>query len=65
MATRADVAKLAGVSESTVSYVLSGKRPIGDATRRRVLDAIDQVGYKSNYAATALAGGKTLESHSG
>lgn len=58
MATRADVAKLAGVSESTVSYVLSGKRPIGDATRRRVLDAIDQVGYKSNYAATALAGGK-------
>ncbi len=57
MSTRADVAKLAGVSESTVSYVLSGKRPISDDTKRRVQDAIDQLGYKANYAATALAGG--------
>ena len=57
MATRADVAKLAGVSESTVSYVLSGKRPISEATKKRVLAAIDQAGYKSNYAAAALAGG--------
>ena len=57
MSTRADVAKLAGVSESTVSYVLSGKRPISEATKKRVLAAIDQAGYKSNYAAAALAGG--------
>jgi len=57
MATRADVAKLAGVSESTVSYVLSGKRPIGEETRKRVLKAIDKLGYKANYAASALAGG--------
>ena len=57
MTTRADVAKLAGVSESTVSYVLSGKRPISDETKRRVQAAIDQTGYKSNYAAAALAGG--------
>lgn len=57
MTTRADVAKLAGVSESTVSYVLSGKRPIGEETRKRVLEAIEQTGYKSNYAAAALAGG--------
>jgi len=55
--TRADVAKLAGVSESTVSYVLSGKRPISEATKKRVQAAIDQAGYKSNYAAAALAGG--------
>lgn len=57
MSTRADVAKLAGVSESTVSYVLSGKRPISDSTKQRVLAAIDQLGYKLNYAAAALAGG--------
>ena len=57
MTTRADVAKLAGVSESTVSYVLSGKRPISEATKKRVLAAIDKSGYKSNYAAAALAGG--------
>ena len=57
MTTRADVAKLAGVSESTVSYVLSGKRPIGEATKARVLEAVATLGYKSNYAAAALAGG--------
>ena len=57
MPTRADVAALARVSESTVSYVLSGKRPISDATKARVHAAISQLGYKSNYAAAALAGG--------
>ena len=57
MTTRADIAKLAGVSESTVSYVLSGKRPISDKTKQRVLAAIEVSGYKSNYAAAALAGG--------
>jgi DNA-binding LacI/PurR family transcriptional regulator len=57
MSTRADVAKLACVSESTVSYVLSGRRPIGEETKKRVLAAIEETGYKSNYAAAALAGG--------
>jgi DNA-binding LacI/PurR family transcriptional regulator len=57
VATRADVAKLAAVSESTVSYVISGKRPISEPTRKRVLAAIKETGYKSNYAASALAGG--------
>ncbi len=57
MPTRADIAKLAGVSESTVSYSLSGKRPISEATKKRVLAAVEQLGYKSNYAAAALAGG--------
>lgn len=57
MTTRADVAKLAGVSESTVSYAISGRRSISEATRQRVLAAIEQTGYKANYAAAALAGG--------
>ena len=59
LTTRADVAKLAGVSESTVSYVLSGKRSISEKTKKRVLEAIKTSGYKSNYAAAALAGGNS------
>lgn len=57
MTTRADIARLAGVSESTVSYALSGKRPISDQVKKRVLEAVEEAGYKSNYAAAALAGG--------
>ena len=38
--TRADVARIAGVSESTVSYVLSGKRSISEETKKRVLAAM-------------------------
>jgi len=59
MATRADVARLAGVSESTVSYALSGKRPISEGTRQRVQEAVDQLNYHPNFAAHILAGGKT------
>lgn len=40
-----DVAGKAGVSISTVSYVMSGKRPISPATRRRVLAAAREIGY--------------------
>jgi plasmid maintenance system antidote protein VapI len=38
--TLAEVARHAGVSQSTVSYVLSGKRSISAATRRRVEQSI-------------------------
>ncbi|MFE4052263.1 LacI family DNA-binding transcriptional regulator [Streptomyces sp. YIM B13518] len=40
-----DVARRAGVSPSTVSYALSGKRPISDATRLRVQAAVRELGY--------------------
>ncbi len=59
MATRADVAKLAGVSASTVSYALSGERTISDETRKKVLKAVAQLDYRPNFAAGALAGGKS------
>jgi len=59
MATRADVAKLAGVSQSTVSYVLSGDRPISEATRTRVLDAVKQLDYHPHVLAGALARGSS------
>lgn len=59
MATRAEVAKLAGVSASTVSYALSGDRSIKEETRKRVLKAVAQLDYRPNFAAGALAGGKS------
>ncbi|MFE0464104.1 LacI family DNA-binding transcriptional regulator [Kitasatospora sp. NPDC058965] len=56
MATLAEVAKHAGVSPSTVSYVLSGKRSISASTRQRVEQAITELGYHPNAGARALAG---------
>lgn len=58
MATRADVARLAGVSESTVSYALSGVRSIKPETRERILSAVAELNYHPHFAAGALAGGK-------
>ncbi|HLP23570.1 MAG TPA: LacI family DNA-binding transcriptional regulator [Microbacteriaceae bacterium] len=58
-ATRADVARLAGVSESTVSYALSGVRSIADDTRERILAAMEQLGYTPNVMAQGLAGKRT------
>lgn len=55
MATIEDVAREAGVSISTVSYALSGKRSITEETRRRVLDAARRLGYAPQAAARALA----------
>ncbi len=52
--TSQDVARLAGVSQSTVSYVLTGSRPISDATRARVEDAIAKLGYHPNSGARTL-----------
>jgi DNA-binding LacI/PurR family transcriptional regulator len=59
MTTLADVAKRAGVSLSTASYVLSAKRPISDATRQRVLTAMEELGFHPNNQGRALASGKT------
>ncbi|MET0813366.1 MAG: LacI family DNA-binding transcriptional regulator [Microbacterium sp.] len=44
-ATISDVAREAGVSPSTASVVFSGKTPVSDATRRRVLEAAASLGY--------------------
>lgn len=55
MVTLTDVARQAGVSASTVSYVLSGKRSISQITRERVQRAIDDLGYTPHAGARALA----------
>jgi DNA-binding LacI/PurR family transcriptional regulator len=56
MATMVDIAERARVSLSTVSYVLSGKRPVSLDTRERVLQAIEELDYHPNAAARALRG---------
>jgi LacI family transcriptional regulator len=52
--TLVQVAKLAGVSPTTVSHVLSGKRWVAEGTRRTVQGAIEQLGYRPNNVARSL-----------
>lgn len=54
MVTIRDVAVAAGVSVSTVSHALSGKRPISQATKDKIHIAIERLGYEPNPAARAL-----------
>ena len=49
-----DVARLAGVSYQTVSRVLNDSPNIKPSTRQRVLEIIDEIGYRPNQAARAL-----------
>ncbi|XVQ08615.1 LacI family DNA-binding transcriptional regulator [Spirillospora sp. CA-255316] len=58
-ARQADVAKLAGVSQATVSAVINGRGPetgIPEQTVRRVQEAVRQLGYVANPAARSLRG---------
>lgn len=50
----ADVARLAGVSHQTVSRVINGSTSIRPATKARVQQAIEELGYRPNTAARAL-----------
>ncbi len=56
--TRSDVARLAGVSTATVSYVLNGgPKKVSPATELRVRDAAEKLGYHPNLIARALKNG--------
>lgn len=55
----ADVAELAGVSTNTVSRVVRGDPEVASATRERITALIQEVGYRPNYAARALAAKRT------
>ena len=59
--TSADVAREAGVSRATVSYLLNNTpgQAISGATRRRVLDAAKRLGYTPNRNARALRLGRS------
>ncbi|MFD0526451.1 LacI family DNA-binding transcriptional regulator [Kitasatospora arboriphila] len=55
----ADVAEAAGVSVATVSYVLSGKRPVRPDTRAAVEAAIRELGFTPNTTARSLRTGRS------
>ncbi len=61
--TQIDVARRAGVSRATVSYVLNsssnGRVPISPETQQRVLDAIAELGYEPDARGQALRSGNT------
>lgn len=61
--TQQDVARRAGVSRATVSYVLNGQTdgrvPISDETHQRVTRAIEELGYEPDARAQALRSGST------
>ena len=59
MVTIAEVARVAGVSPSTVSYVLSRKRSISMETRTKVEAAIEALGYHPHAGARALASNRS------
>jgi DNA-binding LacI/PurR family transcriptional regulator len=54
-----DVGRLAGVSHQTVSRVINGNQHVRPETRRRVLAAMNELGYRPNLAARALATGRS------
>lgn len=59
MPTIRDVARAAGVSTATVSYVLNQSGAVGEATRRRVLAAVKKLGYRPSITARNLQAGKS------
>ncbi len=60
MATIKEVAKRTGVSASTVSRALANKLYVRDATRQRILAAVEELGYRPNFMAKGLKAGTTM-----
>lgn len=58
-ATIKDVARLAGVAQSTVSLVINNKGRINEETRKRILKAIKELDYHPRRSARGLATSKT------
>jgi len=57
--TMKDVAKLAGVSQPTVSHVINGTAPISESVVKRVNEAIEQLGYIPNATAKSAKSRKS------
>ncbi len=57
--TISDIAERAGVSIGAVSFALNGRKGVSDATRERVLQVADELGWAPASAARSLAGART------
>lgn len=58
--TLADVARRAGVSTQTVSRVVNDNAAVRSETREKVLEAIEQLGYRPNSVARSLVTNRTM-----
>lgn len=56
--TLRDIATRVGVSEAAASFALNGKPGISEETRRRVLEVVEELGWRPSHAARALSGAK-------
>lgn len=52
--TLKEIAQMCGVSTSTISNILNGKKKVSEATRQRVLEIVKQTGYQPNYFAQGM-----------
>ncbi len=59
MVTINDVAKAAGVSVSTVTHALNGKRPVSKENKEKILKVIEELGYIPSYSASHLRKGRS------
>lgn len=50
-----EIAKMAGVSQTAVSFVMNNKPGVSDETRQRVLDIIEETNFKANLSSRRLA----------
>jgi LacI family transcriptional regulator, galactose operon repressor len=57
--TLTDVARRAGVSIATVSYVVNGREGVGEKTRAHVLAIAEEIGFRPNRLASGLRTGQT------
>ncbi|MET1072394.1 MAG: LacI family DNA-binding transcriptional regulator, partial [Umezawaea sp.] len=56
--TISDIARAAGVSTGAVSYALNGRPGVSDATRKRVVEIADRLGWVPSSAARSLSDGR-------
>lgn len=57
--TISDIARTAGVSTGAVSYALNNRPGVSDATRRRILEIAERLGWAPSSVARSLTGGQT------
>src|SRR5260370_23070654 len=59
--TMSEIGRLAGVSQSTVSRVLSGTTPVAPDKQAAVLEVIEQHNFRPNIVAQGLVHGRTFQ----
>jgi DNA-binding LacI/PurR family transcriptional regulator len=59
MASQIDIAKRLGLSQRSVSAALAGKMDVSEATKKRVREIAEKIGYRPNAAARAMVSRRT------